>query len=69
MKYTPEEALRNMLGAFDTPLTRLKMGKSWTDFHEEAVKSARDTVNNGDPLFADEPRIKGLNNVTRKPTI
>jgi hypothetical protein len=55
MKYTIEEALRNMLGAFDTPLTRLKMGKSWTDFHEDAVKSARDAVNNGDPIFADEP--------------
>lgn len=47
-----EDALRNMLGTFDTPLTILKMGESWTSFHDEAVKSARDAVNNGNPLYA-----------------
>lgn len=46
------DAVGNMLGAFDTPLTKLKMGKSWTSFHDKAVKSARDAVNSGNPLYA-----------------
>ena len=49
-----EEALQNMLGAFDNPVTRLKMGTSWTDFHKEAVESARNAINNGNPLYAPE---------------
>jgi hypothetical protein len=52
--YTIEEALQNMLAAFDNPLTRLKMKDSWTDFHKEAVDSARNAINNGKPLYAPE---------------
>jgi hypothetical protein len=57
--YTIEEALQNMLAAFDNPVTRLKMGTSWTDFHKEAVDSARNAINNGKPLYA--PELPGLN--------
>ena len=46
------DAVGNMLGAFDTPLTRLRMKESWTEFHEEAVQSARDAINNGQPLYS-----------------
>mgnify|MGYP000854610925 CR=1 FL=1 len=60
--YTIEEALQNMLAAFDNPLTRLKMGKSWTDFHKEAVDSARNAINNGKPLYA--PELPGLKTPT-----
>ena len=53
MSFTVEEALRNMLGAFDTPLVRIKLGKCWNGFIEEAVQSAREAVavNNGNPLW------------------
>lgn len=57
--YTIEEALQNMLAAFDNPLTRLKMKDSWTNFHKEAVDSARNAINNGKPLYA--PELPGLN--------
>lgn len=57
-----EDALKNMLGAFDSPLTRLKMGTGWTEFHTEAVESARNAINNGNPLYA--PELPGLNSPT-----
>lgn len=47
-----QDALHNMLAVFDTPLARLKFGKCWNDFVEEAVQSARDAVNGGNPLYA-----------------
>ena len=39
------DGCNNMLGAFDTPLTRLQLGKQWTEFHEECCESARRAVN------------------------
>ncbi len=58
MSFTVEEALKNMLGAFDTPLVRIKLGKCWNGFIEEAVQSARDAVNNGNPLYVnDQPHV------------
>lgn len=38
------EALENMFGMFNNPVVRLKMGHTFTDFHREAIESAREAL-------------------------
>jgi hypothetical protein len=44
------DALKNMLGMFDTPATRLALGKQWDEFHDLAINSAKDALPE-DPLL------------------
>ena len=46
------ESLQNMVGLFDNAVSRLKLGKSFSDMHEEAAKLARAVLEK----YAEKPK-------------
>jgi len=50
-----KDSIANLLGTFNTPLVKVRLGKCWTDWHDEVCKIATDAING---MVVDQSRCK-----------